>query len=210
MKYTGMPLGMWLLFEKSFKRNLTDVFEISPNEVKSVMSNAKTEYKEIITKLPEFENGDRFRMNIVSGAMLAAIVLNMQNRPDVERLTVYYRKSMMTTLMKCFCRMSGKKKFTQKDIDGMKKTADFRTADRNPYSWNMDFLPYPNGSGYEGRFTKCGVCTLMKELELYDLVPAMCALDYTMSEAGGKTNFVRQYTIAGGDDYCDCGYKKKN
>ena len=37
----------------------------------------------------------------------------------------------------------------------------------------------------------------------------MCHLDYTMSEAGGVTNFVRQYTLASGGPYCDCGYKKK-
>ena len=30
-----------------------------------------------------------------------------------------------------------------------------------------------------------------------------------MSEAGGVTNFVRQYTLASGGAYCDCGYKKK-
>ena len=82
-------------------------------------------------------------------------------------------------------------------------------ADRNPYSWNMDFHEYPDGSGYEGRFTKCGICVLMKELGLYDLTPALCHLDYTMSEAGGVTNFVRQYTLASGGPYCDCGYKKK-
>ena len=33
--------------------------------------------------------------------------------------------------------------------------------------------------------------------------------DYTMSEAGGATDFVRQYTLASGGPYCDCGYKKK-
>ena len=209
MRYTGIPLGMWLVFGKSCKRNLTDEFEMTPNEAKSVMNNAKAKYKELIGKLPDFEKGDRFKMNIVMCAMLAAIVLNMPSRPDVERFTVYCRKSMMTALMKCFCRMSGKKKFTQKDIDGMKKTAAFRAADRNPYSWNMDFLPYADNSGYEARFTKCGICTLAKELGLYDLVPAMCALDYTMSEAGGTTEFVRECTIAGGDDYCDCGYKKR-
>ena len=48
-----------------------------------------------------------------------------------------------------------------------------------------------------------------KELGLYDLTPALCHLDYTMSEAGGVTNFVRQYTLASGGPYCDCGYKKK-
>jgi len=44
---------------------------------------------------------------------------------------------------------------------------------------------------------------------LYDLTPALCRLDYTMSEAGGVTDFVRQHTLASGGPYCDCGYKKK-
>lgn len=35
----------------------------------------------------------------------------------------------------------------------------------------------------------------MKKLGLYDLTPAMCHLDYTMSEAGGASNFVREYTL---------------
>ena len=33
-----------------------------------------------------------------------------------------------------------------------------KAADRNPYSWNMEFYEYPDGSGYEGRFTRCGIC----------------------------------------------------
>jgi hypothetical protein len=49
----------------------------------------------------------------------------------------------------------------------------------------------------------------MKEYGFYDLVPAMCHLDYTMSELGGASVFVREYTLASGGPYCDCGYKKK-
>ena len=56
-------------------------------------------------------------------------------------------------------------------ISGMKATATLKAADRNPYSWNMEFYEYPDGSGYEGRFTKCGICVLMKKLGLYDLTP---------------------------------------
>lgn len=55
----------------------------------------------------------------------------------------------------------------------MKATAALKAADRNPYSWNMDFYEYPDGSGYEGRFTKCGICTLMRRYGLYDLTPAL-------------------------------------
>ena len=50
--------------------------------------------------------------------------------------------------------------------------------------------------------------TLGQQQRLNDLTPALCRLDYTMSEAGGVTNFVRQYTLASGGPYCDCGYKK--
>lgn len=73
-----------------------------------------------------------------------------------------------------------------------------------------DFYEYPGGSGYEGRFTRCGICTLMQELGSYDLTPALCHPDYTMSETGGATSFVRTHTLASGGLYCDCGYKKKN
>ena len=90
----------------------------------------------------------------------------------------------------------------------MKETAALRAADRNLYSWNMDFNEYVDGSGYEARFTYCGICTLMRELGLYEFVPAMCALDYTMSEAGGASQFVRQYTLVSGGPYCGCGYHK--
>ena len=103
----------------------------------------------------------------------------MPQRPEVDSLTDYYARSMMTAPMQWFCRMSGKSKFTEKDIAGMKATAALRAADRNPYSWNMELYEYPDDSGYEGRFTKCGICVLMKKLGLYDLTPALCRLDYT-------------------------------
>ena len=209
MKYTGMPLGMWVLFAGSFRKHLSSVLGYDSETSGTITAKAKQRYKEIIRSLPEFEKADRFRMNIVNCAMLSAFLLNLPEKPTVEKATAYYRESMMTAPMKWFCRQSGRKKFTDADVEGMKKTAALRAADRNPYSWNMDFLPYADGSGYEARFTACGICRLMKELGLYELVPAMCRLDYTMSEAGGATEFVRQYTLASGGPYCDCGYKKK-
>ena len=33
---------------------------------------------------------------------------------------------------------------------------------------------------------------------------------YTMSELGDTSDFVREYTLASGGPYCDCGYKKIN
>lgn len=210
MRYMGMPWGMWKLFEKSFTESLVSVIGFNEDTALRVKNSAQVEYRRIIASLPEFEKDDRFQMNIVSCAMLSAYYLSMPVKPDVTVMTEYYKKAMMTPAMKAFCRMGGKNKFSANDMKSMKQTAALKAADRNPYSWNMELHEYPDGSGYEARFTKCGICTLMKELGIPEVIPAMCRLDYTMSEAGGASEFVRQYTLASGGPYCDCGYKKKN
>lgn len=209
MNYLGMPMGMWRLFAASFEKNMVSVLGFDAETAKAIRAKAKPKYREIIAGLPAFEKGDRFQMNIVNCAMLAAFYLNMETKPSVEKMTAYYRAAMMTAPMKWFCRQSAKSKFSEKDLAGLRKTEALRAADRNPYSWNMTLHPYPDGSGYEARFTQCGICTLLRELGIYELTPAMCALDYAMSEAGGRSDFVRQYTLASGGPYCDCGYKKK-
>lgn len=209
MKTIGMPAGMWLLFAGSFRKQLIETLGCDAVRAREITARAKREYKRIIHELPEFEKGDRFRMNIVSCAMLGAFLLKTPVKPTVDQAADYYRKAMTTVAMKAFCHMAAKHKFTPKDIEGMEKTAAMNAANRNPYSWNMTFHPYPDGSGYEARFTKCGICTLMKELGLFEYVPAMCRLDYTMSELGGASDFVREYTLASGGPYCDCGYRKK-
>lgn len=209
MNYIGMPAGMWALFHRSFRAKLVTVLGFDAAAARGIEKRALPKYREIINRLPTFEKGDRFQMNIVNCAMLAAFYLSMDKKPDVERMTAYYREAMMTGPMRWFCRMGGKRKFTHRDIAGMRTTAELRAADRNPYSWNMAFLPYPDGSGYEARFSECGICVLMTELGIAEIVPAMCALDYAMSEAGGATEFVRRYTLASGGPYCDCGYLRK-
>ena len=209
MKYAGMPMGMWLLFSGSFRKQLVTVLHYDERTAKRTTARAKPRYREIIDGLPEFEKADRFKMNIVNCALLSSFLLCMPGKPTAEKAAEYYREAMSTGLMKRFCRMSGKKKFTPGDLAGMQATAALRAADRNPYSWNMEYRPYPDGSGYEARFTACGICRLMRELGLYDLVPAMCRLDYTMSELGGASDFVREYTLASGGPYCDYGYKRK-
>ncbi|MCM1496247.1 MAG: L-2-amino-thiazoline-4-carboxylic acid hydrolase [Bacteroides sp.] len=209
MKYIGMPMGMWVLFRGSFQKQLSVVLDFDRDAAGEITKRAKSKYHEIIKSLPEFEKGDCFQMNIVNAAMLAAFYLNMQQKPSVEQMTDYYAAAMMTKPMKWFCRQTGKKKFTADDIREMEQTERLRAADRNPYSWNMKFLPYPDDSGYEARFDRCGICVLMRKLEIFELTPAMCHLDYTMADAGGVTEFVREYTLASGGPYCDCGYKKK-
>ena len=92
MKYTGMPMGMWMMFATSFRKQLTEVFGYGTDTAKAITKKAKPKYRAIISELPEFEKEDRFKMNLVNCAMIGAFVLSMPERPDVERLTVTHTR----------------------------------------------------------------------------------------------------------------------
>ena len=107
MRRNGMPMAMWAVFAKSFEKQLTEVLGYDAKTAKAIRKTAKLKYKEIIAKLPEFEKGDRFQLNIIGCAMLGAFVLCMPKRPDTEVLTVYYENAQMTPLMKWHRKRTG-------------------------------------------------------------------------------------------------------
>ena len=79
MKYQGMPAGMWLLFGGSFRKNLVEVLGFGRKEAGMITSAAKRKYREIIDGLPEFEKGDRFKMNIYLASVLISGILMVKN-----------------------------------------------------------------------------------------------------------------------------------
>ncbi len=108
MKYVGMPFGMWVLFAGSFQKQLIAVLGYDTATARAITKKAKPQYRQIIRRLPEFEKADRFKMNLVNCAMIGAFILSMPQHPEVDRLTDYYARSMMTKPMQWFCRKSGK------------------------------------------------------------------------------------------------------
>ena len=55
MKYAGMPMGMWMLFHRSFTHQLTAVLGQSAESAKATERAAKQEYRRIIARVPDFE-----------------------------------------------------------------------------------------------------------------------------------------------------------
>ena len=133
MKYSGMPAGMWMYYKGAFRKALVKDLGYTPAAAAAIAKAAEPRYREIIGKLPEFEKEDRFKINITSCATFTAFLLSMDRRPTVEEATRYYEHAMTNAATKAFCRMAGKKKFTEADIEGQKKTAALRAGDRNPY-----------------------------------------------------------------------------
>lgn len=100
MKYSFMPRAMWAIFRGSFEREL---YRMSNADAKSVIQQAGKQYREILTPIPEFEKGDRFLMNILSAAMLAAVYLELPEKPELEQVEDFYHHAMTDkAVMKLF------------------------------------------------------------------------------------------------------------
>lgn len=207
MKYGFMPKLMWAAYKGTFKKQLTKTLrEENPNEV---MKLARKKYREILDGVDEFEKGDRFLKNILSCAMLSAVLLSVKNKYTVEEVRVYYRKAMCDNFL---TKVASKKSkaYTEKGRELLKQQAEKSEilAAKNPYSWRFAVEDGKTINQYTATFYTCGICYLMTKLGLKEYIPAMCTLDYDMA-ALNNTVFTREYTLAGGGAYCDCHYDHK-
>lgn len=207
MKYGFMPKLMWTVYKGTFKKQLSETLrEENPGEV---MKLAHKKYKEILADVDEFEKGDRFLKNILSCAMLSAVLLSVKNKYTVEEVRVYYRKAMCDNfLTKAASKKS--KAYTEKGRKLLKQQAEKSEilAAKNPYSWRFAVEDGKTINQYTATFYTCGICYLMTKLGLKEYILALCTLDYDMA-ALNNTVFTREYTLAGGGKYCDCHYDHK-
>ena len=74
MQYGFMPRLMWSAFAPGFKAALP---MITPDDAERTMRAAKARYQSILAKVNEFDRDDRFLVNILSGAMLAAVYIGL-------------------------------------------------------------------------------------------------------------------------------------
>jgi len=205
MKYGFIQKVMWTGYKGTFKKQLTET--LREDDPSAVMKAAHKKYKEILADVTEFDKGDRFVKNIVSCALLSAILLSVKNKYTVEEIRVYYRKAMCENfLTKAASRSS--KTYTAKGREKLKKQAEMSQNITNPYSWKFTVEDGQTLNQYTAYFQTCGICYLMKKLGLEEYIPAMCTLDYDMAEMN-DTVFTREYTLAQGGKYCDCHYDHK-
>ena len=205
MQYKKLPKVMWLVFENSFKRELYRMSDESP---KKIMKSAKERYKEILKMIPEFEKDDRFKMNILSAAMLASVYIELSIKPELKNVENFYHHAMTDNLvMRLF--LKKKNNYTSKAQKKLKQGAidSVERIKKNPYTWCYTYEKEGKNS-YSAIFTACGIKHLFETLDISEITPAMCTYDYDMAELAGSI-FTRKNTLASGGDCCDCHYKKK-
>lgn len=204
MRYGIMPKLMWQVFAPSFKRALPLITEQAAS---ALMKNARAAYRHILSGIPEFDKDDRFLMNILSAAMLVAVLKQLGSKPSLEQVTAYYHKAMNeNAVMKLFLRKSNN--YNEKAQSKLAQQALASQRCDNPYSWKFTYEAGRDINSYTTIFSTCGICHLFEVQGLNEYIPAMCNYDYDMA-AGSGTIFTRQYTLAGGGPCCDCHYQKQ-
>jgi hypothetical protein len=206
MKYSFLPKLMWAVFKGDFQRQLS--FVLAEESPKTVMRKAHKKYREILQTVDEFDKGDAFVINILSGAMLAAVLLSVEKKYSVEEVRAYYKTAMNSNYVMQKATRS-KKYYTEKGRQQLKERAEKSRRCTNPYSWKFTVEDGKTINEYTATFYTCGLCHLFARLGLSEYISAMCAYDHDMA-AMNHTEFSRQYTLAGGGPYCDCHYKHES
>lgn len=206
MKYGFMQSAMWLAYRGSFRREL---YRMTDADAAELMERAKKRYREILAPLPDFDREDPFLVNILSAAMLAAVYLELPQKPSLQQVGDYYHHAMNdNAATKLAMKNSGK--YTEKAQAKLRRQAEAsaRLNSENPYTWTFRYEPGKDINSYSAIFTTCGIKRLCETLGIAEIMPALCNYDYDMAELSGS-KFTRKYTLAGGGPYCDGLYEKR-
>lgn len=205
MKYGFFPRMMWFVFHGSFQKQL---HIISTDDPKVVMKKAKVVYRTILEEIPEFDKNDKFIANILNAAMLAAVYLNVKEKPNLDDITTYYHKSMNeNVVMKYFIKKQNK--YSEEAQTKLAQHAKVSQSKTNPYTWKFRYEAGTNINSFSTYFDTCGICYLFQKLGIPEITSAMCTYDYDMAKLGGSI-LTRHNTLAKGGPYCDFHYQKKH
>jgi len=204
MKYKFLPRAMWFLFHGSFQKQLSILTTEPP---KTVMEKANAAYRTILAEIPEFDKNDRFLVNLLSAAMLAAVYLSLDEKPNLDDVTTYYHQAMTKNAVMTFF-LKKQDHYSEKAQIKFAQQAKASQARTNPYTWKFRYEAGADRNSFSAYFDTCGICYLFQKLGISKITPAMCTYDYDMAELGGSV-FTRQYTLATGGPFCDCHYQKK-
>lgn len=201
MRYGFMQRVMWADFHSSFKKAIHTVLD--ENDADGVMKCAKKKYREILADIDEFDRGSRFLTNILSCAMLSAVLLSTEKKYNVETIRIYYKTAMDNKIMRKVA--VSERNYTEKGRARLKAFAEKSQSITNLYDWKFTVEDGGTINQYTAFFYTCGICTLMNRLGLSEFIPAVCAFDYDLA-AMNHTKFTREFTLAAGGPYCDCHY----
>lgn len=202
MKYDMMARLYWTVFSGGFKSELKNTLGVS--DTAAIMKKARKKYREMLESVQPPNRKTRFSSNIYLASILGSVYISLNQKPRIEKMTVYAREALMNNkiLLKSIV---SERNFTAEGQEALRREAEISMTDDNPYLWKFTFEPGKNLMEFTTTFLTCGVLYMYKKRNVVELTPAMCRLDYDMA-AANNSEFTREQTLAGGGEHCDCHY----
>ena len=204
MKEGFLIKANWLIYRGAILKHLPVLGVKNPRDT---FRRANAIYRLEMQRLPEYGENDVLKLNLSHAVMLGAISESCEEKPSVDQLARFYRELVLSPKLVRLA-FSKNDMVSAKRIQRETKQGEKSQQATHPYTWQYR-VEQVGKRRFTAVFTRCGICDYLNSRSLSEIIPAMCALDYTFGEIG-TYYFLRKETIATGGSVCDCTYIGKD
>lgn len=194
----------WMLFKRSIIDNLS---VLGVDDPKNFYKKVRKTYKSEMQRLSNYGKNDVLKVNLTHAVMLGAIYEHCNPKPNIDAMAKFYHDFMMQPKLFKWALTKSQMLKPSNVMKEVKRSQKSQNA-THPYTWKYT-VQIEDKDRFTATFTKCGIYEYLRDRGTAEIVPAMCALDYTFGEVGNHY-FIRKQTIATGGTVCDCHYVNKS
>ena len=174
-------------------------------DVKTIVGNAKTEYRELLNKADDIGSKNPMASNLYMCLLFFSFMQGSNGKISAEDLKDIMRITLSDPIV---LKLMGNKDFNDpKELNKFKehiyKNSDWAELHRKEYpeTWKFNFDD-SHQDGFYYYFTKCPIAKFFKDNNLEEITPIFCELDHLTIKTR-KAKLLRDKTLANGDDMCD-------
>lgn len=172
-------------------------------EPRAFYKRARAIYRREMARLPEYGEGDVLKLNLAHAVMLGSIFEACDPKPDIDTLTRFYHDLLLNSSL-LRKGMAKRDMLAPKEVRRQVEIGKRSQRATHPFTWQFA-VEVEDEDRFTATFCRCGIYDYLKSRGMAHIVPAMCAVDYSMSEVSNHL-FLRDSTLATGGDVCDCHY----
>ena len=204
MKEGFVISASWALLKRSM---LAALPILGVKDPRAFYKKARAIYRREMARLPEYGEGDVLKLNLANAVMLGAIYEACDPKPDIDTLTRFYHDLLThPAILRKF--MAKRDMLAPRDVQRQVRIGERSQRATHPFTWQFS-VKVEDEDRFTATFTRCGIYDYLKSRGMAHIVPAMCAIDYTMGEVSNHL-FLRDSTLATGGVVCDCHYVRKS
>lgn len=177
---------------------------------KAIKRNVKKRFFKMLKDTPSIGSirQNHWKFNLVGGAVWFALYEAVEELYGRMSNDLYSRMCNACMTMPIMAkRYASTPFFSEKYQDNYIKKVERVNRIKSEYNWNTIIEKGETPDSMRVCFTTCGLCSLATRTGHRDILPIMCATDYTVADQMGVI-LHRDKTLATGDPCCDYFYTR--